>query len=315
MNFRYNAKACSVSLGIVFENNDNKIIRLVDSLLNMNIGVLDQIIAIDNCSDNLETLNYFKKINGISLMLIRNAMKMPLPYNRNQVFRQCHSDIVVFVDSDVEFIEPDFFEKTLEIMMHAETDIVCPIILSPNGHVQSFGLKKMFKLPYIFKFNYSLVDQQVDMIHGACFIVRKRLFEQIGGFDEFMKPYNFDEMDFAIRAKMNGFKIRAFTELRIRHYGGATTSRFSSPARAHLFIRHALRSIRRNYHGIRRVMIAFAFCSLALVRTLVDIDEYLGHFVILRSILWQITDDNAELLYIEDREHALKSHLCKGEIK
>ncbi len=138
------------------------------------------------------------------------------------------------------------------------------------------------------------------MVHGACFLVKRRVFEIIGGFDEFMKPYNFDEMDFAIRAKLHGFKISAFNELKIRHYGGATTTRFNSSDRAYLFIRHALRSIRRNYAGFKRVFVAITFCSLAFFRMLLDIDQYLGHFVLLRSIVWQMQDGNAKVLYIEN---------------
>ncbi|MGC8615397.1 MAG: glycosyltransferase family 2 protein, partial [Thermoprotei archaeon] len=51
----------------------------------------------------------------------------------------------------------------------------------------------------------------VDMLHGACFAIRREAFERLKGFDERMDPYNFDEMDLAIRAKKLGMRVLADT--------------------------------------------------------------------------------------------------------
>ncbi len=149
MGFNNIAKS-SISLGVVFENNDLEIIRLVNSLLNLDLSFLNEIIAVDNKSNNEDLLNYFKQIKGVHLILIRNVRKMSLAYNRNQIFRNSHSDVVVFLDSDVEFIDRDFLSKSAYVMINSDADIACPIILSPNGTVQSFGLKKIIGLSRMF---------------------------------------------------------------------------------------------------------------------------------------------------------------------
>ena len=132
-------------------------------------------------------------------------------------------------------------------------------------------MSKIMKLPYIFRFCYDVgSNREIDMVHGACFIVRMQVFYTIGGFDEYMEPYNFDEMDFAIRAKKARFDIKALGNLKIRHYGGGTTSRITASNRAYLFVRHALRSIRRNNNGIKKIVVGFLFIAAVFLRTVLS---------------------------------------------
>lgn len=115
-----------------------------------------------------------------------------------------------------------------------------------------------------------------------------------------LNAHNFDEMDFCIRARIAGLKIYAFNDLRIRHYGGATTLRFEADQSAYLFVRHALRSIRRNYRGIKKFLAGGMFISAASIRTLMNFRTYVGKFVVLRAVMWQINDVLVNSLYIEE---------------
>ncbi|MEM3828763.1 MAG: glycosyltransferase [Conexivisphaerales archaeon] len=272
--------------------------RLLESLSKINLGQLNEIIAVDNSSSQTVEINMYKNFGNVKLRLVRNKSKMPLPYNRNQIFRMSLSDIVIFVDSDTEFIQNDFIDAVLSNFSNFNVDVMAPIIFDPSGKIQSFGLKKILGLPYIFRFNVTGGKmEKIDMIHGACFAVRKSVYDTIGGFDEFMNPYNFDEMDFCIRAGMARFKIYAFDNIRIKHYGGATTSRFGPDQRAYLFVSHALRSIRRNYKGLRKVIVATVFITAAYIRTLMDFRQYFFRFVITKAIVHQLNDADAKLIY------------------
>ena len=90
-----------------------------------------------------------------------------------------------------------------------------------------------------------------------------------------LNPYDYDEMDFCIRAGMAGAKIYAFNNIRIRYYGGVKTSRFEPDEKDYLFIRHALRSVRQNYRGIKRIVIVGVFIMAAYLRTLMPLQDYL----------------------------------------
>ena len=73
----------SLSLGVVFENNKHEIERLVSSLCDVDLSYLNEIIVVDNCSNEDDTLPIFDKLTGVGLVKIRNENRMSLPYNRN----------------------------------------------------------------------------------------------------------------------------------------------------------------------------------------------------------------------------------------
>lgn len=60
----------------------------------------------------------------------------------------------------------------------------------------------------------------VDQVIGAFFIVRRELFESLGGFDERFFVY-FEEVDFALRASQEGFRTIYLADAQAFHVGGA----------------------------------------------------------------------------------------------
>ena len=64
--------------------------------------------------------------------------------------------------------------------------------------------------------------RQVDQVMGAFFMVRRSVFERLGGFDERFFVY-FEEMDFSKRAMDLGFRSLFIAEARAYHAGCGTT--------------------------------------------------------------------------------------------
>ncbi len=285
-----------VSVCFVFQDNNNEIIRLLHSLLKIDLYYCGEIIAIDNFSKHSTAFNQIEELKkrpqfqGIRIIIIRNIIKESLPHNRNLCYENSSYDLLLFIDSDVEFIQEDFFKVLVNNFSDRKCDLMAPVIYGKSGEIQSIGLKKLFGLPYIFKFRRELGmgNFPVDMVHGACFVTRKEVFQSIGGFDEFMAPYNFDEMYFAIRSKINGYSIIAFDNISIRHYGGGTTGRFNPSERAYYFVRHAMRSIRKNYSRTFGAFIMMLFIFAVSFQIMSQIRIYFGHNIIARSILWNL---------------------------
>lgn len=65
-------------------------------------------------------------------------------------------------------------------------------------------------------------SRAVDQIMGAFFLVRRDLFETLGGFDERFFVY-FEEVDFSFRALKAGYKSMYFAETQAYHAGGGTS--------------------------------------------------------------------------------------------
>lgn len=59
----------------------------------------------------------------------------------------------------------------------------------------------------------------VDHVMGSFYLVRKKLFEVLGGFDEQFFVY-MEDLDFSLRAKKKGFHCYFWSDLQVYHEGG-----------------------------------------------------------------------------------------------
>ncbi len=132
----------------------------------------------------------------------------------------------------------------------------------------------------------------VDMVHGACFSIKSESLKRLKGFDEYMNPYNFDEMDLAIRAKKLGLRILADTRTYVRHLGGGTTGRINKTLRGYLFIRHMFRSMFRNEGKKAYFMIPF---YIALLFYAVPAGGYGNPIIAFKAFSWALKNRNVPL--------------------
>jgi N-acetylglucosaminyl-diphospho-decaprenol L-rhamnosyltransferase len=58
--------------------------------------------------------------------------------------------------------------------------------------------------------------------HGICFMVRRRVFEAVGGFDEKFRIGQFEDADFFMRAKLAGIKMGVTGGAFLHHFGSVT---------------------------------------------------------------------------------------------
>jgi GT2 family glycosyltransferase len=76
--------------------------------------------------------------------------------------------------------------------------------------------------PHLLSGSACLETRDVDQIIGAFFLVRRSLFERLGGFDERFFVY-FEEVDFSMRARELGFRSRLLAEATACHHGGLSS--------------------------------------------------------------------------------------------
>jgi GT2 family glycosyltransferase len=303
-----------ISICIVTQNNYNFMEKLLNSIFTLYQDSKIEIVIVDNNSkDNTSQLiEDFKNKGRIPIIYIKRKREFSLPENRNLAIKNSNGDIIVMIDSDIEFVDKKFFNTIRKIFQNNDVSMLAPLIIfSKTGLTQSLGLENIFKIPYLFKFKFPNMNPkrveeltndrliEVQMIHGACFIFRKSLCEQIGCFDEFMEPYNFDEMDFTIRAYMHGFKIFATSKIYIMHYGGGTTNKFNIIQRAELFISHGFRSLMRNYKSkiFSLTLLSFIFFFAATYELLIESKKPLISIqTTIKSFIWAINNKEKPLI-------------------
>ncbi len=91
--------------------------------------------------------------------------------------------------------------------------------------IKIVGLDRLFPLKFP---SYTMLEwdhsdsRRVDHVIGAFYLVRRSLFEMIGGFDERFFIY-LEDLDFSLRAKQIGYDTFYLASVKVHHKGGGTS--------------------------------------------------------------------------------------------
>jgi len=113
---------------------------------------------------------------------------------------------------------------------------------------------------------YQLTDwphsdsRQVDHVIGAFYLVRRGLFELLGGFDERFFVY-LEDLDFSLRASKAGFSSYYLAEARAFHKGGGTSDQIRA---TRLFYSHRSRLLYAFKHFNLFSAIVLLVCTTAI---------------------------------------------------
>ena len=128
---------------------------------------------------------------------------------------QARGDFYVFLNDDMEVVDPYWLHALLEHAQRPEVGVVGPMLLYPEGKVQHAGMVRRLGGKHVFRFAeaddpgpFGLIQTQRNMIAvtGACMMVSRSTFSQVGGFDEAHAVIN-NDMDFCLRCWHKGFRV------------------------------------------------------------------------------------------------------------
>jgi len=273
-------------------------------------GHLDgEVLLVDNASvDGTAEDACATGAGGLVLKVIRRKGRRPLPDNRNLGAKLSKGDIFLFCDSDIIFADPNFFETLKLDFARYNPDIVCPLILNmDDDRVQSAGVAH-WGPSYVFRMCFHDLDKQnvppmvfsVDMVHGACFAIKREAFGRLVGFDEMMAPFNFEEMDLAIRAKKSGMKMIADTRIYVRHLSMGTSGRVKRKLKGFYLVRHMFRSMIRNEGNRAYLMMPLYWL---IVSGAAIFQRYGAPDFVLKAITWAVRNRSYPLKVSEPKDY------------
>lgn len=200
-------------------------------------GPDSETFVIDNASQDASSEMVSEKHNWVHL--ISNQENVGFARANNQALKIATGQYILLLNPDTEIypgtigILIDFLES------HAEAGIVAPQLINTDGSIQTscrafpsfiglfcelIGISRM--MPRGSKARgYKMLDwghddeRQVDQPEGACLLIKKEVFSQIGLFDEayFML---FEEVDWCYSAKKAGWQIWFTPRARVLHHLG-----------------------------------------------------------------------------------------------
>lgn len=174
-------------------------------------------------SDGGSTDSTLDRVSEIAdkIAKIRPGVKQNIPIGRNEGARKASGKFFYFVNADTVIKEPDrFFETTLEAFKDPKTlAITCSIKVFPEEEKLSDKIFHTFYNLHVRLLN----TLGMGMGRGECQIMRREIFERLGGYNEHLPAG--EDYDLYRRIKRSG-KIKCFKDLtvyesprRYRKYG------------------------------------------------------------------------------------------------
>jgi GT2 family glycosyltransferase len=203
-----------------------------------------EIIVVDNDSREPATLAY---LDGLAPPC--RVLRWPGAFNfsaiNNAGAKQAKGEHLLFLNNDVEVLRPDWLSALIEHSQRPEVGAVGAKLLYPDGRIQHAGVVVGVCGLAVHAFRrwpgeppgaHRLADlvRNCSAVTAACMMVRRGVFEQVGGFDEFLRVV-FNDVDLCLRIRGAGYRI-VYTPLALlTHYEGASRGRRHPTADEKLF--------------------------------------------------------------------------------
>jgi len=139
-----------------------------------------------------------------------------------------HESAFIFMNDDVEALDPWWLEEMMRELWQTEVSIVGPKLLYPDMRIQHAGVvigmggiaghaHKRQPDGQSGYFSRAHITQQVSAVTGACMAVRVKTFFDLGGFEEAL-PKAFNDIDFCLKARAKGYKVIYTPWARLVHH-------------------------------------------------------------------------------------------------
>jgi GT2 family glycosyltransferase len=208
-----------------------------------------EIVIVDNDSLERRTLDYYtclRQTPGVTVVECRDAFNYSAYNNRGA--HQGRGDILLFLNNDVEVLDPDWLDELERWVERPEVGIVGAKLLYPDGIIQHAGIVLGMEghASHVFgglrdgctgPFGSVNWYRDVLAVTGACMMVRREVFEALGGFDE-QYVLVFGDIEICLRAVARGYRVVYTPFARLIHYEGKSRAHYIPATDIRLAYRH-----------------------------------------------------------------------------
>jgi len=196
-----------------------------------------EFVAVDNASTEHESVEYMEKMAEKGKMkLIKSPKNVGFAAGNNLGAKAARGKYVLILNPDI-FVNENSVQKMVDYMdSHPDVGVIGPKLVYPNDDVQDscrrhmkfsdLVIKRTFlkKLPLFKKrvekytmedFDHSQV-QEVDLLVGACLMIPRKVYEEVGGFDD--RYFLFmEDFDLCREIAKAGHKVVYFADTQVTH--------------------------------------------------------------------------------------------------
>ncbi|MFC0253173.1 glycosyltransferase family 2 protein [Massilia consociata] len=190
----------------------------IDSILALTSYRNYEILIVDNQSTCPQTLAYMARLeaDGRARVLHYDA---PFNYSaiNNFAARQARGSVLGLINNDIEVISPEWLTEMMSHAMRADIGCVGAKLYYPNDTIQHAGVicglggianhsHRHFAKGSPGYFGRLWLIHNLSAVTAAVLLVRKEIFDQVGGLDEAGLPVAFNDVDFCLKVREAGYR-------------------------------------------------------------------------------------------------------------
>lgn len=191
-----------------------------------------EIIVVDNGSKD-NSVAWLRMQQDIRLIINKENKGFPGGCNQGMEIAEAGNDILL-LNSDT-IVTPRWLEN-LQTALHSDERVgaVSCITSSCSNWQQIDTSYKNFQelMDFAEKINHSnpaLWEIRPRLV-GFCYLIKNKVYQQVGYIDEVFSPGNFEDDDYSLRITMAGYRLLLCRDTFIHHYGSASFTKHETEA-------------------------------------------------------------------------------------
>ena len=238
-----------VSLIIPTKDGKALVKACIESIIEKSLYDNYEILLIDNGSTEPESLEYFKFLDSQPKIRV---LKYPGPFNYSAInnfgVQHAKGEVIGLINNDIEVISPLWLDYMVGHALRDDIGCVGAKLLYSDGRVQHAGVvlgygggaghaHKYFPRYHPGYLNRLAATQNYSAVTAACLLVRKSLFEEVGGLNEKDLAVAFNDVDFCLRIRELGKRNVYCAEAELFHHESVSRGLDIAPEKAARFNR------------------------------------------------------------------------------
>jgi len=231
------ALPCDASLAsvvILTKDGLNLLQRCVGSILEKTTYPNYEVLIIDNGSDDPSTLCYLEEIQAIeAVKVLHDDRAFNFSALNNVAAKEARGKFLALLNNDVEVISSGWLSEMVSIASQPGVGAVGARLWYPNETLQHGGVilgiggvaghsHKHLPRQNPGYWGRASLAQSFSAVTAACMVIRKEIYEKVGGLDELNLPVALNDVDFCLRVREAGYRNVWTPFAELYHHESAT---------------------------------------------------------------------------------------------
>jgi len=206
-----------------FELIEKNLPVLLSNVEKYNVGeiiISDDFSKLDNYSRLESFIKRIDKTSPAKVVLLRNKKNLGFSSNVNHAVAKGNSEFVLLLNTDI-LVEKNFLDAAI---LDLETNknlfgvgLMDKSIEGSDVVLRGRGLAKWSR-GFLIHSKGDIDKKDTFWISGGSSLMRRDLFEKLGGFDSLFNPFYWEDIDLSYRAKKAGYELMFEPESSLEHY-------------------------------------------------------------------------------------------------